>query len=300
MPDGADTVVPIEKAVPNVFPDPKLESLVLLPATPVGTFVRSAGDDIASGDCALADGTYLGPRQLGLLAALGITRVKVRKRLAALLLTTGDEVLEPGDEWSTGKIYDANNTLLESSLREAGVTVVRAGIIKDEPAELSRLLEHHLPDVDLVISSGGVSRGAYEVVRQTMTDHEVDFFHVSLQPGGPQGIGTFNGVPFLAFPGNPVSCLISFEMFLRPVLSELFSSVEPRISFRAPLSEALTSPRGKHQVRRGTMLPNGTVQLEGGEGSHLLRALSRSNLLIHIPDGIAELARGTEVEVWAI
>lgn len=300
MPDWADAVVPIEKAVPNVFPDPKVESLVRLPPVTVGNFVRYAGDDIAMGECALAAGTFLGPRQLGLLAALGISQVQVLQNLTVLLITTGDEVLEPGAERSPGKIFDANNTLLESSLREAGITVIRAGIAKDDQTELFRILVHHLPDVDLIISSGGVSRGAYEVVRQTMSGHDVEFCHVALQPGGPQGIGTFGGVPILAFPGNPVSCLISYEMFLRPVLSEMLGSPKSRVSFRAPLSQSLVSPYGRHQVRRGTLLPDGTVQLEGGEGSHLLRALARSNLLVHIPEEISELAMGDEVEVWAI
>jgi molybdopterin molybdotransferase len=121
-----------------------------------------------------------------------------------------------------------------------------------------------------------------------------------MQPGGPQGIGTFDGVPVLGFPGNPVSCLVSFEMFLRPVLGELFGSPARRPAVRARLAEALTSPRGKHQVRRGTFQPDGTVRLEGGAGSHLVSALARSNALIHVPEGTADLPRGAEVEVWML
>ena len=106
--------------------------------------------------------------------------------------------------------------------------------------------------MDLIVTTGGVSKGAYEVVRQAMEGHDVDFLGVAMQPGGPQGIGTFDGVPVLGFPGNPVSCLVSFEMFLRPALGDLFGSPAPRPVVRARLAEALTSPPGKHQVRRGT------------------------------------------------
>jgi molybdopterin molybdotransferase len=133
-----------------------------------------------------------------------------------------------------------------------------------------------------------------------MIDHDVEFSHVAIQPGGPQGVGTFEGIPVLAFPGNPVSCFVSFEMFLRPLLSEMFAAPTPRLSFRAPLSHPLTSPPKKHQVRRGVLSADGTIRLEGGEGSHLLGALARSNVLVHIPEGISELGKGSEVEVWAV
>jgi molybdopterin molybdotransferase len=154
--------------------------------------------------------------------------------------------------------------------------------------------------VDLIVTTGGVSKGAYEVVRQAMDGQDVAFQHVAMQPGGPQGLGMFDGVPLLGFPGNPVSCLVSFEMFLRPVLSGLFGSPAPRPAVRARLAQPLTSPAGKHQVRRGNLLPDGTVRLEGGESSHLVRALAQSNALVHVPDGVGALAEGAEVEVWML
>ena len=300
IPDGADAVVPVERAEPNHFPPPGLDVTVRLPEIAAGTYIRSAGSDIAIGECALPAGTVLGPRQLGLLAALGITEVVVNQKLTVLLATTGDEVLEPGEKLALGKIFDANNTLLQSSMLQAGLNVIRAGIVKDEPGALSKLLRSHIAHVDLIVTSGGVSAGAYEPVRQAMIDHDVEFSHVAIQPGGPQGVGTFEGIPVLAFPGNPVSCFVSFEMFLRPLLSEMFAAPTPRLSFRAPLSHPLTSPPKKHQVRRGVLSADGTIRLEGGEGSHLLGALARSNVLVHIPEGISELAKGSEVEVWAV
>ncbi|MET1064848.1 MAG: gephyrin-like molybdotransferase Glp [Arthrobacter sp.] len=300
MPPGADAVVPIEQALPDAFPAPGVPATVELPAVPVGNFVRDAGSDIRIGAPALAAGTFLGPGQLGLLAALGFTEVPVYRTLRILLVTTGDEVVEPGSPLGTGKIYDSNATLLETSMRQAGLDVTRTGISTDRPEELAGLLRRHAADVDLIVTTGGVSKGAYEVVRQAMEGHDVDFFGVAMQPGGPQGIGTFDDVPVLGFPGNPVSCLVSFEMFLRPALGDLFGSPAPRPVVRARLAEALTSPGGKHQVRRGTVLPDGTVRLEGGAGSHLVSALAHSNALIHVPEGIAALAEGAEVEVWML
>ena len=237
---------------------------------------------------------------MGLLAALGFTDVPVYRALRILLVTTGDEVVEPGSPLGPGKIYDSNATLLESSMRQAGLDVTRTGISTDRPEELAVLLRRHAADVDLIVTTGGVSKGAYEVVRQAMEGHDVDFLGVAMQPGGPQGIGTFDGVPVLGFPGNPVSCLVSFEMFLRPALGDLFGSPAPRPVVRARLAEALASPPGKHQVRRGTVLPDGTVRLEGGAGSHLVSALAHSNALIQVPEGIAALAEGAEVEVWML
>lgn len=300
MPPGADAVVPVEEAVPASFPAPGEPATVTLPAVPAGNFVRSAGSDVRAGEPALAAGTYLGPGQLGLLAALGLPEVAVYRILRVLLVTTGDEVVEPGEPLGPGKIYDANSTLLESSLRQAGLDVIRTGISTDRPEDLATLLRRHAPDADLIVTTGGVSKGAYEVVRQAMEGQDVEFLGVAMQPGGPQGIGRFDGVPVLAFPGNPVSCLVSFEMFLRPVLGGLFGSPAPRPVLRARLAEALASPRGKHQVRRGTLEPDGTVRLEGGAGSHLVGALAHSNALIHVPEGISELSRGADVEVWML
>jgi molybdopterin molybdotransferase len=300
IPRGADAVVPVERAVPDRFPVPGVVSSVWLPATAEGTFVRSGGSDIAAGELALAAGTFLGPAQLGLLAALGIGEVAVHRTVTVLLVTTGDEVVEPGQPLPAGKIYDSNGTLLESAMRQAGLAVLRTAIASDRPDELKSLLRRNLGMVDLVVTSGGVSKGAYEVVRQAMEGQAAEFLHVAMQPGGPQGIGTFDGVPFLGFPGNPVSCLVSFEMFLRPVLSEMFGSPAPRTALPARLAHSLSSPEHKHQVRRGSFRRDGTVRLEGGDSSHLLHALAGSNALVHVPAGVSALAEGDEVEVWML
>ncbi|MFJ4169101.1 gephyrin-like molybdotransferase Glp [Paenarthrobacter sp. NPDC089714] len=299
IPEGADAVVPIEKAVPDTFPAPGADAEVRLPATAPGTFVRNVGSDIAEGQLALAAGTQLGPAQLGLLAAFGLTTVEVRRPVRVLLVTTGDEVVEPGQSLTAGKIFDSNGTLLEASMRQAGLEVVRTGISDDHPESLLAVLRGHAAQVDLMVTTGGVSKGAYEVVRQALAAEDVDFVPVAMQPGGPQGIGRFQGVPFLGFPGNPVSCLVSFEMFLRPALSQVLGTPAPRPVQQARLAAGLTSPDGKHQVRRGR-LSNGVFRMEGGAGSHLVHALARSNALVQIPANVTELPEGAEVEVWVL
>ncbi len=177
--------------------------------------------------------------------------------------------------------------------------MIRAGISTDDPEALRRLLRSH-SGVDLIVTTGKVSKGAYEVVRQAVDGQMWSSPTGPCSPPGPQGIGRFDGVPLLGFPGNPVSCLVSFEMFLRPVLSDLFGSPVPRAVVRGRLLQPLTSPAGKHQVRRGTLLPDGAVWLEGGEGSHLIRALAQSNALVQVPEGVSALDEGAEVEVWML
>ncbi|MFJ6456760.1 gephyrin-like molybdotransferase Glp [Paenarthrobacter sp. NPDC091669] len=305
IPEGADAVVPIEKASPGTFPDPTARDAVVdLPAVAPGTYVRNTGSDIHKGALALAAGTLLGPAQLGLLAALGLATVEVPEPLRVLLVTTGDEVVEPGEELTPGKIFDSNGTLLEASMIQAGLDVVRTGISDDDPAELLAVLDSFTREadhpVDVIVTTGGVSKGAYEVVRQAMAGQPVDFLPVAMQPGGPQGLGTFNGVPFLGFPGNPVSCLVSFEMFLRPALSEVMGTPAPRLVQKVHLAEPLSSPDGKHQVRRGTVAGDGILRMEGGAGSHLVHALARANALVQIPGDVTELTAGAEVEVWML
>jgi molybdopterin molybdotransferase len=305
IPLGTGAVVPIEQADPPRFPPaapgPDGHPTVRLPAgTAPGSFIRAAGSDIAAGDLALAAGTLLGPAQLGLLAACGIGEVAVRAPFRVLLLSTGDEVTDPGQELLPGRIYDANTTLLEAALTDAGAAVTRHRVLSDDPDLLRQALQ--APAVSaahLILTTGGISQGAYEVVKQALSGSSVEFLSVAMQPGGPQAIGTVGGVPFLGFPGNPVSALVSFEMFLRPALTALTGAPAPRVQLPARLTAAVESPAAKHQVRRG-LYRNGRVELIGGPGSHLLNALAGSNALVHFPPGLQQAAAGEEVTIWLI
>lgn len=304
LPEGADTVIAIERADPPAFfPDVEspTEREVAVPVNvPAGEYVRAAGSDITRGTLALPAGTGLGPAQLGLLAALGIAEAEVLRRPRALLLSTGDEVIEPGRPLGPGQIYDANSTMLRAALEEAGVDV-RELRVRDEPERFLRQLEANVQDgrPDFILSSGGISKGSFEVARLALEEHDVEFLSVAVQPGGPQGIGTVMGLPYLGFPGNPVSSLVSFELFLRPALGAVLGFPPPRRELTVPLAEALTSPAGKHQVRRGRY-GGGTVALIGGAGSHLVHALAESNALVHIPADVTELLAGDEVRVWLV
>lgn len=306
LPQGADAVVPIEQASPDTFfPDNDDDGRreVALPAgTPPDQFVRRTGSDIAAGTIALRAGTVLQAPQLGLLAALGIAEVKVRKRPTVLLLATGDEIVQPGEPLPPGRIYDANTTLLRTSLEDAGVLVRSCRLVTDEVGPFLDQLRRDLHEgpVDLILTAGGISKGAYEVVRQALADQPVEFTSVAMQPGGPQAVGLVDSVPFLGFPGNPVSGLVSFEMFLRPALAALTGYPRPRPELTARLAETVASPRGKYQVRRGVYSDDGSVRLVGGAGSHLVHALAEANALVHIPDGTAGVEAGEQVRIWLL
>ena len=337
IPAGANAVVPIEMADPNRF---GAGDTVRLPAAAAGRFVRAQGSDVQRGSVVITAGTVLNAAHMGLASALGLTELTVRRPLRALLLTTGDEVLTPGDPAAAqglpaGMIYDANQALLRACLEEARIEVLTATTVRDDPAELLALLAAHTrppanganttgateaadstgdadagspPACDLIISVGGISAGAFEVVKQalgTAADAAVEFVSVSMQPGGPQAAGTFRGIPFLGFPGNPVSAFVSFEMFLRPALTALLGAPVPRQRVVAVLEHAMTSPLGKHQVRRG--IYSGpefesapSVREVGAESSHLLGALAQANALIQLPAGATELQAGAKVEVWLL
>lgn len=310
IPRGADAVIPIEHADPPHFVGiggashdaPAGTTVAFTAPVDAGTYVRPAGADLAVGDVILVAGTRLDAVQLGSLAAAGVAEVPVRPRPQVLLLSTGDELRAPGEQLAPGQIYDANTTSLTAALHEAGAMVVRAAVRDEASAVLAELSRH--PAVDLVITAGGVSAGAFEVVRDALTDAGVAFGPIAMQPGGPQGFGaieTADGrrVPVIAFPGNPVSALLSFEMFLRPFLRDVAGLSPLRRVARAPLAHAITSPRGKHQVRRGALRADGTVEV-GAPGSHLLHDYARATVLAHIPIGVDALPEGAEVEVWRI
>ena len=309
IPEGADAVVPIEQAVPARFLPEDAAHEVLLPGgIEAGTFVRRRGSDLSANGLLLEAGTRLGPAQCGVIAASGIVSVAVRRRVRVLVISSGDEVRQPGERLEPGQIYDANRTAMAVALSAAGAVPVLGPTVTDEPAGLREVLAASAASVDLVLTTGGVSAGAYEVVRDVLEPVGVRFGSVAMQPGGPQGwgmaaltdaVGVGIEVPVIAFPGNPVSALVSFEVFLRPVLDELAGRA-PRAADRAALAVALESPEGKHQVRRGRWDEHGRIELVGGPSSHLLHGYASSTLLIHIPLGVSSLDEGDLVEIWRI
>jgi molybdopterin molybdotransferase len=303
IPRGADAVIPIEEATPDRFL-PELPGASVSFAAPVeaGAFVRPRASDLAAGQKLLEAGTRLGPAQWGVLASSGVTRVELLPRTRVLLLSTGDELVRVGETPGEGQTYDANGTSIALALAESGAEVSAVLVAADDAAQVHSLLAGH--DVDLILSTGGASKGAYEVVRDVFEELGVDFVSVAMQPGGPQGLGVarLDGgpVPVIAFPGNPVSALVSFEVFLRPVLRRLHGLGPARATANLPLAEPLDSPAAKHQVRRGRVDAAGRVELVGGPSSHLVHSYATSTVLVHVPVGVSHLDAGATVEVWRI
>jgi molybdopterin molybdotransferase len=305
IPDGADAVIPIEAATPNEFLPEHESSLVSFADTVVsGSYVRSRGSDLSAGSLLLAAGTQLGPAQWGVIASAGITEISLLSKLRVLVLSTGDELTLAGHPLAPGHIYDANGASLAVALAGAGATVSDVLVVHDYAPLLREVFEDRDREVDLVLTTGGVSAGAYEVVRDVFEDAGVTFGSVAMQPGGPQGYGVARigkySAPVIAFPGNPVSALVSFEMFVRPVLRSLHGLPPDRRSWRAPLSTPMDSPAAKHQVRRGTVNSAGEVVLVGGPSSHLLHSYAASTVLVHVPVGVSHLSAGDLVDVWSI
>ena len=295
LPPGADAVVPVEEALPRGYPAPG--AAVRLPSGQrPGRFVRRAGEDVAQGDTALRAGQRLTPARIGLAAALGVAELAVRARPRAVVYSTGDEVVAPGAERGPAQIYDANAAILRAQLEEAGVEVVGAHLVPDDAAAFAaRLADDAALAPDLFVSSGGVSEGAYEVVRQVLEPGGA-FVHVAVQPGGPQGVALAHGVPFLCLPGNPVSALVSFEMFVRPALTEVVGAPAARARLSGPLAQPARPLPTRTQVRRA-LWDGATVRMSGGPGSHLLAAAARANALAVLPPGDAELPAGAPVEM---
>ncbi|NQX27696.1 molybdopterin molybdotransferase MoeA [Microbacteriaceae bacterium VKM Ac-2854] len=304
VPDGADAIVPIERADPPRF---GAEDVAFTAPVPGGTFVRARGSDQAAGELLLPAGTVLRPAHYGLLASVGLAEVQVLPRLRVLVVPTGNEIRPAGTELADAQIYDANGLLIAEALREVGAVATVAPCTSDEASDLLAILRANAAEADLVITIGGVSAGAYEVVRDALEPLGSLFGHVEMQPGGPQGNGlvTLDGgeshVPIVSLPGNPVSALVSFEVFLRPLLRSLAGRTpaeRPRI--RARLAGPLESPAHLHQIRRGLLDDEGLVRPVGGPSSHLLSSYARSNVLIHVPVGVSRLGSGDHVDIWRI
>jgi molybdopterin molybdotransferase len=296
MPAGADAVVQVEAT------DGGESNVQIYQPRNAGEHVRPAGVDVRRGESVLSAGTTLGPAQLGLLAALGEAEVTVIPPIRVLVLSTGSELVEPGQPLQPGQIHESNSVMLAAAVTAAGGHAERLQFVADDVSQFLQTLQPHLGQADVVITSGGVSAGAYEVVKDALTGRGVEFAKVAMQPGMPQGAGTFSGTPFLTLPGNPVSALVSFEVFARPALRAAmgFAQTHRRV-VRAALSELLRSPAGKRQFRRGVLAPDArSVSSVGPAGSHFLGSMAASNCLIDLPLEVTELAAGAVVDVWVL
>lgn len=292
VPEGADAVIPIEDTLADTT------SVSISRGRTAGEFVREQGSDVRVGDALLPAGLTLASRHLAVLAAAGLTTVTVRARLSVAIITTGSELIEPGATPLLGQVFDSNGTALAAAVRAAGARVHSRAHVTDDRVAMERALDA-ASGADLIVTSGGISAGDYEVVRETLEPHGARVGHVAMQPGGPQATAAWNGTPVICFPGNPVSTQLSFEVFLAPLLRAAArlsaAMVEPCI-----LTEPVRSVAGKRQFLRGRAIDGGRVALVGGPSSHLVAGLAASDLLVIVPELITELAAGDSVETWAL
>lgn len=294
LPAGADAVIPIEEveAAPG--------SVHLAAAVAPGRFVREPGSDLPAGAELLPAGRLLGFRQIAALAAAGLAEVAVRARPRIAVLSTGSELAAPGAVLAPGQIFDANGPGLAAAVREAGAVVAYAGRVTDDPAAFVELLtEAVAAGAELVLTSGGISQGEFEVVRETLEPRGATVDEIAMQPGGPQALGSWAGVPVVCFPGNPVSSLVSFLVFVEPTLREVARLV-PRERVDRTLAVDLRSIPARRQFLRGTLRPDGSVAPLGGPSSHLVAALANADVLLEIPEDAVDLPRGSIVRTWTL
>lgn len=298
VPAGADSVVPYE------WTDRGAESVRIEQAPRLGQHIRPRGDDVGVGDVLVSAGTVLGPRHLGLVAAVGRATVRARPRPRVVVLSTGSELRDPSSPLDADAIYDGNSYLLAAAARRAGAIAYRVGIVPDKPQEFLDALDDQLSRADLVVTSGGVSQGDYDVVKAALAPlGTVWFGGIRMQPGKPQGFGHVGErrVPIFTLPGNPVSSYVSFEQFVLPAIRLLMGRTPyARPTVPARLTHALTSPEGRRQMVRAEVGRDAAgvyATPVGGHGSHLIGDLASSNALVVVPEDVTSVAAGEQVQV---
>jgi molybdopterin molybdotransferase len=299
LPSFADTVVPLEDT------DSGTETVtVSSPPTRPGAYVRYAGTDIAAGAQVAPAGTRLSPAMLAAVAAAGHTYVEVRRRPVVLVAATGDELVTDGSALLRGQIYESNSVALAAALERDGARPVRGPVLRDEASELVGWLDREAEGVDLVLLTGGVSVGAYDVVRDVLTDAAGGTFrHVRMQPGKPQGWARWRGrTPVVALPGNPLSAALSYEVLVRPMLDRILGT-RARPDLTAVAATGWRSPEGRRQVLpvRLSSRPDGTLVAEpahaGGSASHLVTSLAEADAIAFVPEEVTEVRPGDVLTV---
>jgi molybdopterin molybdotransferase len=295
MPAGSDTVYPQEAVERD-------GNRVRIGPLDKGVNVRMRGEDVAAGAIVIERGTVLRPQEIGLVTSLGVWQLAVHRRPRVALLSTGDEVAEPGTPRRPGQIYDANRFTLRGSIELAGAEVLDLGIVADVRDELTARLREAAGMADVVVSSGGVSVGAYDLVKDVLAElGTIDFWQVAMQPGRPLAFGAIGPTTFFGLPGNPVASLLAFMLFVRPALWKLAGRrrLFPPV-WQARTLEALRKRAGRREFKRGVVAHGARgweVRTTGPQGSGILSSMVAGNCLIVLEEERGDVAAGETVTV---
>lgn len=304
VPAGADAVVPVEQT------DGGLEMVLIAQVPEPGAYIRRAGGDASAGDVVLTAGIVLGPAQVAAAAAAGCDTLLVHRRPRVAVLSTGSELVPPGHTLRLGQIPDSNSYLLAAAVRAAGCEAVRVGAVQDDATSLRSVLAGLDGSVDAIVTSGGVSMGAYDVVKEVLApERGMAFVEVAMQPGKPQGLGSLaGGTPVFALPGNPVSVFVSFEVFVRPALLRMRGLVDlDRPEVTAVVVDGWRSPAGRTQHmpvrfedKDTSMEPKIRRAGPGGSDSHLVASLALAQGLAVVEADIEQVRPGERLRVTRV
>jgi len=300
MPEGSDTVVMQERA------EERAGSVVVAPGavTQAGQNRRFAGEDVKAGGVVFRRGQSMKPAEIGMLASLGVNEVAVYRRLVVAFFSTGDELVSIGTPLATGQIYDSNRYTIGAMLSRLGCEAIDMGVVPDVPDALERAFSAAAASADVVITSGGVSVGEADYVKQLLERlGEVVFWKIAMKPGRPLAYGRIGGAHFFGLPGNPVSVMVTFYQFVRDALMVLQgrTNVEPVPTFKAALAAPIRKAPGRTEFQRGVLARatdgSWTVRTTGDQGSGILSSMSQANCFIVLPAEAGNLAAGASVDV---
>jgi len=295
LPAGADAVVPFER---TTLVSPAVVQIHDRPHP--GTNVRWAGEHVRAGDVLLPAGTRIGPVQIALLSAVGLTSIRTHRRPRVAVLATGDEIVEPGNPLQPGQIWDANSASIVAMLADLGAVPVRLGIARDDSPDLVRRLEPAAAlGVDLLITSGGVSAGDFDLVKQVLRDQgEVEVWSVRMKPGRPLAFGRIGLMPVLGLPGNPVAAMVAFLQFARPAILTMLGVDPPDLhlpEIAVTVLDAIDNPGHRRSFVRVAVSATAAgfeASLAGPQGSSDVVAFARANGLLVIPEEVERVEPG--------
>jgi molybdopterin molybdotransferase len=307
MPDGADAVIPVED---TDFNDRSAgtappETVTIYRAVEANENVRPRGMDVRAGDVILKSGVRLKAQSIGMLAMLGFAEVEVYKQPRVALFSSGDELLEIDAPLESGKIRDSNSPMLAALVQSANADVVGLGIAKDTRESVTELLDNAVnKNVDVILTSAGVSVGAYDYVKEVVESNgSLNFWRVNMRPGKPLAFGEYKSIPFIGLPGNPVSAFVGFEVFVRYALERLGGlSDRDRQTVRVRCEEDILSDGRESYLRAVIRERDGQMyaKLTGHQGSGNLLSLVQANALLIIPAGVKSVPAGQEVSAWPL